>query len=629
MSFSLKHIAHIILGFATCICLSCNSEHSKTHDENSESRVNELLDGAYSMLAQVTKQAYAETWTGASTNWLWGSVRGMEANLGTDSLMGAEILAIQTFSENSANTLLNDKWRMLYEGISRCNATVVKAGVVMEAGKISSEANDIIVKQARALRGYFHFEAWKMWNNIPYIDENTDPSSITNTADIRSNILRDLEAGTFLPDSMGSNARFNGTVCKVLLAKALMQMYHNYKDALILLLDVERLGRKPDGSEIGLANTFGEIFDMENLNSIESIYAVRFSASGASGNGAPGDMSNAGAEEKGMLQQYPGFLIPNQEFVNTFRTHQGLPYKNFEYNLHPVINDHGLPPSKPWSLSKSYQLNDIVSIADPNELTNRNRKVFKSLASNNTGNNPLYTPSKWKLAWQEDPDQLDPRIDWTIGRKGIPFWDWGTYSDTLWIGNQQFSASYGPKKQMLKKSHTQKFAEDGKPGHQRLSHGYHMIRYADVLLLIAECYIESAGTLSNLDAARFYINRVRHRAANPAGFVKDTVGNLILNAANYSVITYEEAFASVEDARYALNIERKLEFGLEGHRYFDLNRWGKTFQELNRIISYQKSIPSDRDIYSTIVLTPADTAYPVPQRQIDLSNGAIRPNIQP
>ena len=54
-----------------------------------------------------------------------------------------------------------------------------------------------------------------------------------------------------------------------------------------------------------------------------------------------------------------------------------------------------------------------------------------------------------------------------------------------------------------------------------------MIRYADLLLMIAECEIE----VGSLDNARTLVNLVRARAANAAGFVMDGA----VPAANYVI----------------------------------------------------------------------------------------------
>ncbi len=88
------------------------------------------------------------------------------------------------------------------------------------------------------LRGFYHFEGWRMWANrstntgVPYVAEDTDQTTLTNTEDIRSLIIADLQAGTLLPNDMGQIGRFNKTVAQVLLAKAYMQMNGDYTSAL-------------------------------------------------------------------------------------------------------------------------------------------------------------------------------------------------------------------------------------------------------------------------------------------------------------------------------------------------------------------------------------------------------------
>jgi hypothetical protein len=66
---------------------------------------------------------------------------------------------------------------------------------------------------------------------------------------------------------------------------------------------------------------------------------------------------------------------------------------------------------------------------------------------------------------------------------------------------------------------------------------------------------------------------------------------------------------------------------MEGHRWFDLNRWGNTIEELTRVLEYEKTMPWGGNIYgSWTVVGPEDVTYPVPQRQIDLSNGNLVQN---
>ncbi len=63
------------------------------------------------------------------------------------------------------------------------------------------------------------------------------------------------------------------------------------------------------------------------------------------------------------------------------------------------------------------------------------------------------------------------------------------------------------------------------------------------------------------------------------------------------MISVYPSFPDADYARKALRMERKLELGMEGHRWFDLNRWGNTVEELNRILDYERTMPWGRNMY--------------------------------
>jgi len=100
-------------------------------------------------------------------------------------------------------------------------------------------------------------------------------------------------------------------------------------------------------------------------------------------------------------------------------------------------------------------------------------------------------------------------------------------------------------------------------------------------------------------------------------------------AANYVISQYPGSgapFDTQANARIALRMERKLELGQEGHRYFDLNRWGNTVTELNRALNYEKTMPWASLLYGGATVGAEDVTFPIPQRQIDVSNGTLTQN---
>jgi starch-binding outer membrane protein, SusD/RagB family len=207
-----------------------------------------------------------------------------------------------------------------------------------------------------------------------------------------------------------------------------------------------------------------------------------------------------------------------------------------------------------------------VSIVDP---THPKSEAVIYVATDKPGNlnvHPLTptTPAKWTLKFEEPRGNLDPRLDWTVGRRGIPYLDWGVHPGKAYVRDQAYGGPYSPKKHVMYRSDvgTNTFA-----GNPRLNaNNYRMIRYAHVLLWLAE--IEAK--IGDPELARGYVNQIRARAANPVGFVTDASG---APAANYVINPYTTAWTDRVMALKAVQFEQRLEFAMEGHRRFDLVRW--------------------------------------------------------
>jgi hypothetical protein len=216
---------------------------------------------------------------------------------------------------------------------------------------------------------------------------------------------------------------------------------------------------------------------------------------------------------------------------------------------------------------------------------------------------------------------LDPRLDHTLGRRGILFIDYKIHNVDF-IRDQTYAGPYSPKKHIPSKAFT------GINGWGNLtSNNYRILRYSMVLLWLAECEVE----IGSLEKARALVNQIRTRAANPAGFVqKATQGatrdayklefdsnGAPVPAANYVINNYTGAWTDKDVARKAVRFETRIEFGMEGHRFFDLQRWGVAADVLNKY----NAAESTKRVYKkgANFVKGKHEFFPLPQEAIDRS----------
>src|SRR5687768_348661 len=180
----------ISLTIATAIIISCKQSFLERTpkgalDENTlanKKGVEALLIGAYSVLDGFIDGGgvFLGGWQSAGSNWVYGSVAGGEAHKGTDGGDQPDINPIERLEQTPTNFYFNDKWGILYEGIARANSVL---RVMAKATDISADDVTRITAEARFLRGHYHFDAKKMWNNIPYIDETVTDFKVPNNTD--------------------------------------------------------------------------------------------------------------------------------------------------------------------------------------------------------------------------------------------------------------------------------------------------------------------------------------------------------------------------------------------------------------------------------------------------------------
>ena len=527
--------------------------------------VERALIGTYAALRGVFGNRFE-----SPNHWVTGSILGGEANKGTDPGDYSAINPVQRYETEPTSGDYNNLWRGRYEGVSRANEVLRLAA---EATGISPADLSRIQGEARMLRGHYYFELKKVFNSIPYIDETvTDPTEITaipNSPDVWGKIEADFQfAFDNLPETQSSAGRVNKWAAGAYLAKTYL-FQGKFSEAKAMFDQVIANGQTTNGLPYGLVSSYSQIYNAENDNHEEAIFAVQTANNSGSTRNANwfDDLNypyNTGSDGPGNCC---GFFQPSFELANSFRTDaSGLPLLDGSYNdpANALVHDYNVEADAP------------------------------------------FTP---------DAGNLDPRIDHSIGRRGIQYLDWIPHPGKAWIRNQTYAGPYSPKKYVYYKSQENTFTDGSSWTRGYATMNYTIIRFADVLLMAAEAEIEAGS----LDKALEYTNMVRNRASDPTTWVQ----NDGKPAANYVISEYPASqFASKESAREAVRFERKLELSGEGHRFFDLVRWGIAAETLNPYLQHEAQILVT--MFGGASFTAGKSEYlPIPQTQIDISGSDV------
>nr|WP_040473864.1 RagB/SusD family nutrient uptake outer membrane protein [Flavobacterium frigoris] len=201
-------------------------------------------------------------------------------------------------------------------------------------------------------------------------------------------------------------------------------------------------------------------------------------------------------------------------------------------------------------------------------------------------------------------DNVDPRLDITVGRPGIPYKDLGILYQDTWARDLATYGEFSPKKRIV----SAKSAYYVKVWPYVNALNYYIIRYAEVVLWRAEAAVE----IGKLEEARILVNQIRNRAANTA-FVKTLDGSA--NAANYTIAPYTTVWTSKVVAKTAVHLETRLETAMEGHRFFNLVRWGEADTVLNAYLLIEKARRTH--LTNAVFIKGKNEYFPIPQRYID------------
>lgn len=532
--------------------------------ENAES----LVTAAYAGIAN-------EEMVGPLTHqWVYGSVRSDDAYKGGGGRSDVDVVdAYEQYNltrpDYSPDWMTPRTWTSYYQAISRANFALRVINDIPDgefAEKLTRQA------ELRFLRAHSHFMLKLIFKSVPYITEDLSQEDIESTSnDLPNDELWNTIAEDFLfaynnlPQAQEEVGRADRNAAAAYLAKLrLYQAYEQNDQHQVTTINESRLEEvisfadQVTGSlEPDFGNNFLDGFD----NGPESIWAAQFSINDGTVVGRVSFVTGLNSPTGSPLYGCCGFHVASQNMVNAFKT-----------------NATGLP------------LADTFNDSD----------VFTTI--NEIGEAPVDTGVTF-----------DPRIDHTVGIPGRPF----KYRNTVavegdmiynfgWARDPGVYGFFGNMKEQQAPD-CSCFTKEGP--FIGTSKNVDFIRYADVLLMKAEALIQ----LDRWDEALPIINQVRSRAASSTQRPLDAGATDIYNIGLYT------SFSGKEDAFKALKFERRLEFAMEGARFYDLVRWGEAEEVLN---AYLEEESTKRDYLSNALFTAGrDEYYPIPQREIDFTGG--------
>jgi hypothetical protein len=540
------------------------------NDLNTPENVEKLVIAAYASLGN-------DHWEVPYTSgWVFGSVRSDDAykgGLGTaDQGEFTQYEVFSTVQENQSRG--NLLWTRLYIGVQRANLALKGLAKIDEGLFPVKKRREAEMKFVRA---HFYFLLKEHFKKIPFIDEAVAEDSIKTVSNVQysndelwNKIAADFQfAAANLPPREEQQGRPNTYTAKAYLAKVrLYQAYEQNEQNNVVNINKEKLSQVVtlateviNSGRYALSDDYAQNYLWQFENNRESIFAVQRSLNDGSEVGRI-DMSNALN-----FPMYPAygccsFHRPSQNLVNAFQT-----------------GPEGLP------LFETFNNAEMKDSAD-----------FKN-------------------------HSFDPRIDHTVGLPSHPF----KYQNNIIYRTETWTRGpelYGPFSGMKTVVQTDCPCLTTAKGYAypASSMNNDIIKLDDVILWKAEALIELGRQNEALDL----INSIRQRAMNSTAMLMDANGKTY---SKYVMSLYKPGVNiawSQANARKALQWERRLEFGMEGYRFFDLVRWGIAAEVLNKYFE----VEGRRRSYLKIghFTRNRDEYLPIPTQQIDLSDGLYKQN---
>jgi len=518
---------------------------------------------------QLVYAAYAELgndhYITPNSLWPYGNVRSGDAYKGGRDEADIQEFYFMEIFKNVRSDIgeLDGQWFQYYVAISRANAALVNLNKVSET---DFPLKKVRIAEMRFLRAHFYFQLKILFKYIPFIDEtvNTnDYDKISNRA-LSNDALWEKIAADFQygVDNLPATQPEIGRANKIAATAYLAKtrLYQAYEQ------DDKNNITAINPAKLNMVVTLAD-------QVIASSYHL---ASDYSNNFVQGSNEN-GPESIFAIQfsKDDGTMFGRLNFGDVLGTPQGIGCCDFHKPSQNLAN------------------------------------AFKT----GTDGLPMFTTFN-NADLDLTANTVDPRLDHTIAIPGHPFkYDPNTLYQVSWNRSPDVYGNFASLKENVQKG---SYVQVG-PFYANTKNKI-VLRFADVLLWKAEALIE----LNRSSEALPLINQIRTRAANSTSLLKMANGQ---PESNYKISTYQDGVNcnwTQSYARNALQWERRLEFAMEGNRFFDLVRWGIADTYLNSYFLVEKN--KRKYLKDGLFTKNRDEYCPIPLNQIRFSHDLYKQN---
>ena len=522
-----------------------------------------LVTAAYAMLNDMGSGLQADTWYSAIR-----SGDNYKGGAGTADFGG--YYAIEMVAPLQSNDgIVAGAWSSGYNGISRCNKALAVLNTLTDE---EMPLRKVRIAELRFLRGHWMFLLKRLFKYPVYVDETMTNEDILNRSnkEFTNDELWNLIADDFqygvsnLPPTQDEIGRANQYAAAAYLAKTrLYQAYEQDENYNVININTARLQEVVDLCDMVISSGKYDLFDNFGKNftyGYDNTVESIFAIQFSKDDGTVSGKIDL--LHMGDYSMAPGYGC----------CHANVPSQNLVNAFKTDAN--GLP------MFDTYNDSDM---SDPEDF---------------------------------QTNTVDPRLDHSVGIPTHPFkYDLTFVYDYSWARTPSVYGYFASMKQTQLPT-SPSFKNIGFIGSSK---NWDILKYDDVLLMKAEALIE----LGQEDAALPLINQIRTRAAN-TDWLKYTDGTTF---SNYKISTYEDGVNinwTKDNARIALQWERRLEFAGESSRFHDLVRWGIAAETVNNYFLEEKT---KRTYLNGAAFTDGKNEYfPIPYSQIILSKGLYEQN---